>query len=86
MSGLFSLYHVSRVGLFGSYLHNTQNDKSDIDLLIDFKEPVDLFSYVNLAEKLSISLKTRVDLVTIKGLKPALRDRILREVQWIEGL
>lgn len=83
---LFNTYHVSRVGLFGSYINNSQNKDSDIDLLIDFKKPVDLFAYVNLADKLSQSMHQKVDLVTINGLKPSLRNKILREVEWIEGI
>lgn len=83
---LFKSYHISRVGLFGSFVHNTQNDNSDIDLLVDFKEPVDLFAYVNLADKLSQTLFMKVDLVTVNGLKPALRNQILGEVEWIEGI
>jgi len=83
---LLSSYHVSRLGLFGSFVHNSQNDNSDIDLLVDFKEPVDLFAYVNLADKLSQTLFQKVDLVTVSGLKPALRNQILSEVEWIEGL
>jgi len=85
-SDLFNSYHISRIGLFGSFVHNNQNDKSDIDLLIDFKEPVDLFAYVNLADKLSETLFHKVDLVTVSGLKPALRNKILAEVEWIEGI
>ncbi len=83
---LFNSYHISRVGLFGSFIHDSQHEKSDIDLLIDFKEPVDLFAYVNLVDKLSQSMNHRVDLVTVNGLKPALRNKILKEVEWIEGL
>jgi len=83
---LFNTYNVSRVGLFGSYIHDSQNKNSDIDLLIDFKQPVDLFAYVNLADKLSLSMHQKVDLVTINGLKPALRNKILNEVEWIEGI
>lgn len=86
MTGLFSMYHVSRVGLFGSFVHDAQNNASDIDLLVDFREPVDLFAYANLADKLSQEMQRRVDIVTVGGLKPALRAKILGEVEWIEGI
>ncbi len=85
-SDLFNAYKVSRVGLFGSFVHDSQNEKSDVDILIDFKKPLDLFSYVNLADKLSLAMHRKVDLVTINGLKPALRNQVLNEVEWIEGI
>jgi len=81
---LLNFYHVSRIGIFGSFLNNTQNEKSDIDLLIDFKEPIDLFAYVNLADKLSQTMEKKVDLVTVNGLKSSLRNKIMNEVEWIE--
>lgn len=83
---ILNKYHISRVGLFGSYVHNSQKTGSDIDILVDFNETIDLFAYANLAEILSLSLKQRVDIVTINGLKPGFRDKILSEVEWIEGL
>jgi len=86
MSDIIRSYHISKIGLFGSYVHNSQNEKSDIDLLVDFSEPVDLFAYVNLADRLSQRMEIRVDLVTVKGLKPSLRNKILSEVEWIEGI
>jgi predicted nucleotidyltransferase len=86
MANVLYSYHVSRVGLFGSFVHDTQDDESDIDLLVDFKEPIDLFAYVNLIDMLSNSMKHKVDIITINGIKPALKDRILSEVEWIEGI
>ncbi len=86
LTELFNTYHISRIGIFGSFVHNTQNEKSDIDLIVDFKEPVDLFAYANLTDKLSQTMHQKVDMVTINGLKPALRNKILSEVEWIEGI
>lgn len=83
---LYDAYHVSRLGLFGSYARGYQDDKSDIDLLVEFSRPIDLFAYVNLRDRIARSMDRDVDLVTVGGIKPALRDRILSEVEWIEGL
>ena len=33
---VFSSYHISRVGLFGSFARGTQTENSDIDLLVEF--------------------------------------------------
>ncbi|PKL40448.1 MAG: hypothetical protein CVV44_02265 [Spirochaetae bacterium HGW-Spirochaetae-1] len=86
LAEIFHSYRVSRVGLFGSYVHGSQNEESDIDLLVDFSNPIDLFSYVNLVDSLSAALGHKVDMVTVSGLKPALKKGILREVEWIEEL
>ncbi|MGB5155812.1 nucleotidyltransferase family protein [Desulfobacterium sp. N47] len=41
---LCSKYGVIEIGLFGSYVSGTPNKDSDIDLLIEFKEP--RFEYI----------------------------------------
>ena len=33
-------FHVSRIGYFGSYVSGQQNNESDLDLLVEFSEPV----------------------------------------------
>ena len=85
-AALFNLYNVSRVGLFGSFTRGTQTEDSDIDLLVEFRRPIDLFAYANLIEDLSNSMQLKVDLITINGIKPALKQKILHEVEWIEGI
>ena len=31
-------YNIVKIGIFGSVARNEQNDKSDIDLIVEFKE------------------------------------------------
>ena len=83
---LLRKYNVSRIGIFGSYVNGKPKRKSDIDLLVDFSDTIDLFSYVNLSDSISQLLKKKVDLVSVNGIKPYIKDRILDEVEWIEGL
>lgn len=85
-SGLLKKYNVSRIGIFGSYANGKPERKSDIDLLVDFSDTIDLFSYVNLSDSISELLKKKVDLVSVNGIKSRIKDRILAEVEWIEGL
>ncbi len=85
-SSLLKKYHVSRIGIFGSYVNGKPTNKSDVDILIDFSETIDLFSYVNLSDSLSEMLMKKVDLISINGIKPYIKDRIINEVEWIEGL
>jgi len=86
LSDILDKYHVTRLGLFGSVVRGRDDDKSDIDLLVDFDKTIDLFAYAELVESLSLSMKKNVDLVTITGLRPELRDKVMSEVEWIERI
>lgn len=72
-------FKVRKIGIFGSYIHGTKTRTSDIDILVDLYGPIG-WEFIDLKEFLEKSLGMKVDLVTIKALKPQLRDAILREV------
>ena len=72
-------YKVEKIGVFGSYVHGEQSEISDIDILVQFYEPVG-WEFLDLKEFLESILSTTVDLVTVNALKPQLKDRILGEV------
>jgi predicted nucleotidyltransferase len=74
---------VTSIGIFGSYIHHEHSESSDLDLLVTFDEPPSLFKYIELEDYLSDTLGVKVDLVMQDSLKPAIRDRILRDVQMI---
>ena len=73
-------YHVRKIGVFGSFARSEQTNASDVDILVEFSTPVDLFEFIGLQQYLEKALGKKVDLVTVKALKPQLRDRILNEV------
>lgn len=73
-------YHVRKIGVFGSFARSEQTGASDIDILVEFSEPLDLFEFIGLQQYLEEALGRKVDLVTVKALKPQLRERILSEV------
>ena len=61
-------YGVIKIGLFGSFLRNEQNKKSDIDFLVSFdKDTFD--NYMDLKFFLEELFRKRIDLVTEKSLK-----------------
>ena len=76
-------YGVVEIGLFGSYTRGNQTKSSDIDILVDFEKPIDLFTFVHLKNYLTELLGVNVDLVTKKALKPKIGDRILSETVYI---
>lgn len=74
-------YQVKTIGFFGSYARGEQNQKSDIDVLVEFVEgnSVDLFDFIELETFLTEKLGIKVDLATKKALKPLIKDQILKE-------
>ena len=83
---LLKRYKVNKIGIFGSCATGKMKKKSDVDLLVDFDEMIDLFDYVHLSDEIQQMLKTKVDLSTPDAIKSYLKHKILREVEWIEGL
>jgi predicted nucleotidyltransferase len=75
-------YKVREIGIFGSYAKNEQKRGSDLDLLVEFYEPVGL-GYFELKYFLEDVLEIKVDLVTKMGIKPRLKDKILKEVIYL---
>lgn len=82
-SELKERYHVSRIGIFGSYSRSEQTEKSDLDLVVEFERPIGLFAFVHLKNFIADRLDMVIDLVTPDGLHPLLRDQILHEVVYV---
>jgi predicted nucleotidyltransferase len=76
-------FKVEEIGIFGSYVKGEQNEKSDLDILVKFKEPVGLFEFLELEEYISNLLGIKVDLVSKKALKPKIGEYILKEVFYL---
>jgi hypothetical protein len=72
-------YKTLRFYIFGSYSRGEQTEESDIDFLVEFSEPVDMFEFVNLQDYLKEIFGKNIDLGTPKGLKSFIRDKILKE-------
>lgn len=83
MDELRSRYGVKRIGLFGSYVRGEQHPESDVDLLVEFAQPVGFVRFLQLEEHLQQLLGAKVDLVTQKALKPHMRKQILDEVRYV---
>jgi len=76
-------FKVREIGIFGSHTRGMQKEKSDIDVLVEFFEPVGLFEFMDLEEYLQTLFGVKVDLVSRKALKPHIGKQILREVIYI---
>lgn len=76
-------YHVSYLGVFGSYVRGEQKPGSDLDVLVEFSKTPTIFKFVNLENYLSDALGVKVDLVMKDALKPNIGKCILSEVEAI---
>ena len=76
---------VCQLGLFGSTVRGENTPKSDIDILIDFNAGEETYlNYINACNLLQDAFgKTKLDVVTKKGLSPYIGDTILKEVEYV---
>lgn len=76
----FHAYGVKHLALFGSVARDEAGPDSDVDILVEFDEPVGLFRLLDLKDHLERLLGSPVDLGTEDGVQPRTRARVLREV------
>jgi uncharacterized protein len=70
------------VGVFGSFARGEENEKSDLDILIDFDMKVDLLELIGMEQELTELLGIKVDLITLRSvnvsLKPYIESDLIR--------
>jgi len=76
-------FKVKRIAIFGSYLRNKQKLSSDLDILVEFSEPIGLFSFVDLENFLAQKLGIKVDLVMKDALKLRIKNKIIQEAIYV---
>ncbi len=69
----------SNVRVFGSVARGTVNRRSDIDLLVDLEPGRSLLDHAALVLELRALLGHKVDVISARGLRPRMRERVLRE-------
>ena len=72
-------YKVKKVALFGSCVRGDIGEESDIDILVDIKADISLLDFVGLKQEIEEAVARKVDLVEYDTLKPAIREKILKE-------
>jgi uncharacterized protein len=71
---------VKTIGFFGSALRGEQSSKSDIDVLVEFRNPIGFFKFLELEEFLSEQLGGKVDLMS--GLTTRSRSLGIGSIWW----
>jgi len=78
-------FNPERIGVFGSYARQEDTPQSDIDILIDFTEPVSLFDLGGIKYDLTEILNRPVDIVTGRSLNDRIKDYVYRDLKIIFG-
>ncbi len=72
-------YGVISIKLFGSSIRNEDTPSSDIDLFVDFEDTRSLFDLIGFKNELEELLGKSVDVVTVKGVHPLMKEQIETE-------
>lgn len=78
-------YKVSELGIFGSFVRGEQKRRSDIDILVDFDDEniPSLLKLIEMERYLQGLLRKKVDVVIKSGIRPELKEVILKEVIYV---
>ena len=76
---LAARYGASNIRIFGSFARGTADDRSDVDFLVDLAPGRSLFDLGGLLYELQELLGRNVDVVTPAGLRPRIKERVIKE-------
>lgn len=76
---LAASHGATNVRVFGSVARGEADERSDVDFLVEMRRGRSLLDLGGLLVDLQDLLGQRVDVVTERGLKARIRDRVLRE-------
>jgi predicted nucleotidyltransferase len=77
-------FGVSKIGLFGSFVRNEQNEESDIDLIVQFEQGKKSYmKFINLSDYLEKLFDKKVDLLTDKAISPYMKSKIEKEAVYV---
>src|SRR5438132_5478734 len=78
-AGLRRRWPIRSLAVFGSVARGEEGPGSDLDILVEFDEPVSLSDFLALEDRLSALTGRRVELVCRTALKPFIGRQVLRE-------
>jgi predicted nucleotidyltransferase len=76
-------YKINKIGVFGSYVRGDTHSGSDVDVIVEFSEPISLIRLVSLENYLSGIVGVKVDVVPKEDIRKELKDTILKEAVYV---
>ncbi len=72
-------FKIMRASVFGSRARGTYNNKSDLDLIVEFLDGCGLFDLISLKEAIEAEIGIKVDILTFSSINIHLKENILKE-------
>jgi predicted nucleotidyltransferase len=71
-------HKIKKAGIFGSYVRGEQKKNRDVDILIEPTKGMG-FEFIGVKLELENDIKKKVDLIKYKGMRPLIKNQILKE-------
>lgn len=78
----FDNYPIESLAIFGSYARNEQNEKSDLDLLVEFNDKIGI-RFIDLADEIESLFDLKIELVSRNGIKQKYFESIKQELVYV---
>ncbi len=75
-----SKFNPKMIGIFGSYARGENKANSDLDVLIDFEQDINLLEIIGLEQELTERLGLKVDLIALRSLNPHLKEYVEKDL------
>jgi hypothetical protein len=75
-------FHVHTIGLFGSIVRDDFSPSSDVDIIVDFNQPIGI-EFIDLAYYMEQRLNKKIDLVSRNGVKDKYFKAIEQEIVYV---
>lgn len=74
---------IERLRMFGSAVRGDDGPESDVDLLVDFSEPVGFFELIRAEDQLATLLQRPVELLTEGSISRFMREEVMESAKVI---
>jgi uncharacterized protein len=78
-------FHITKIGIFGSFARGEQNKESDLDLIVEFEDNTqNLYDLkLDIKEFFRSELGIEIDICREKYIKPRIKKEILKETVYV---
>ncbi|MHB8361591.1 MAG: nucleotidyltransferase family protein [Thermoplasmataceae archaeon] len=76
---ILNKFKIKKASIFGSRAKGTYNDRSDIDLIVEFPDGCGLMDLISLKEEIENETGIKADILTFSSINIHLKENILKE-------